>query len=229
MNSMSRSSVIQHSCPAIGNSIASPRFGKRGIHLEMLKRLLDIFGAATLIVLLLPLFIFAAVLVFIDDGAPLIHRRRVLGPTGDFDAFKFRTMRRNADLLLAANPRLLAEYQRNFKLANDPRITRVGALLRKLSIDELPQLFNVLIGQMSLVGPRMITSPELDKYGPYKSLLLSSKPGLTGYWQVFGRQSVSYEERVQMDIHYLQNWSLGMDFILLLRTPLKVLNMEGAY
>lgn len=229
MNSMSRSSVIQHSCPAIGNSIASPRFGKRGIHLEMLKRLLDIFGAATLIVLLLPLFIFAAVLVFIDDGAPLIHRRRVLGPTGDFDAFKFRTMRRNADLLLAANPRLLAEYQRNFKLANDPRITRVGALLRKLSIDELPQLFNVLIGQMSLVGPRMITSPELDKYGPYKSLLLSSKPGLTGYWQVFGRQSVSYEERVQMDIYYLQNWSLGMDFILLLRTPLKVLNMEGAY
>lgn len=226
---MSRSSVIQHSCPAIGNSIASPRFGKRGIHLEMLKRLLDIFGAATLIVLLLPLFIFAAVLVFIDDGAPLIHRRRVLGPTGDFDAFKFRTMRRNADLLLAANPRLLAEYQRNFKLANDPRITRVGALLRKLSIDELPQLFNVLIGQMSLVGPRMITSPELDKYGPYKSLLLSSKPGLTGYWQVFGRQSVSYEERVQMDIYYLQNWSLGMDFILLLRTPLKVLNMEGAY
>ncbi|HEU5232601.1 MAG TPA: sugar transferase [Terriglobales bacterium] len=195
----------------------------------MLKRLLDIFGAATLIVLLLPLFIFAAVLVFIDDGAPLIHRRRVLGPTGDFDAFKFRTMRRNADLLLAANPRLLAEYQRNFKLANDPRITRVGALLRKLSIDELPQLFNVLIGQMSLVGPRMITSPELDKYGPYKSLLLSSKPGLTGYWQVFGRQSVSYEERVQMDIYYLQNWSLGMDFILLLRTPLKVLNMEGAY
>lgn len=229
MNSMSRSSVIQHSCPAIGNSIASPRFRKRGIHLEMLKRLLDIFGAATLIVLLLPLFIFAAVLVFIDDGAPLIHRRRVLGPTGDFDAFKFRTMRRNADLLLAANPRLLAEYQRNFKLANDPRITRVGALLRKLSIDELPQLFNVLIGQMSLVGPRMITSPELDKYGPYKSLLLSSKPGLTGYWQVFGRQSVSYEERVQMDIYYLQNWSLGMDFILLLRTPLKVLNMEGAY
>lgn len=226
---MSRSSVIQHSCPAIGNSIASPRFRKRGIHLEMLKRLLDIFGAATLIVLLLPLFIFAAVLVFIDDGAPLIHRRRVLGPTGDFDAFKFRTMRRNADLLLAANPRLLAEYQRNFKLANDPRITRVGALLRKLSIDELPQLFNVLIGQMSLVGPRMITSPELDKYGPYKSLLLSSKPGLTGYWQVFGRQSVSYEERVQMDIYYLQNWSLGMDFILLLRTPLKVLNMEGAY
>lgn len=226
---MSRSSVIQHSCPVIGNSIASPRFGKRGIHLVMLKRLLDIFGAATLIVLLLPLFIFAAVLVFIDDGAPLIHRRRVLGPTGDFDAFKFRTMRRNADLLLAANPRLLAEYQRNFKLANDPRITRVGALLRKLSIDELPQLFNVLIGQMSLVGPRMITSPELDKYGPYKSLLLSSKPGLTGYWQVFGRQSVSYEERVQMDIYYLQNWSLGMDFILLLRTPLKVLNMEGAY
>jgi len=227
---MSRSSVMQHSCcPAICHSTASSQLRQRGIHLRMLKRSVDILGAATLVVLLLPLFIFAAVLVFIDDGTPLIHRRRVVGPTGGFDAFKFRTMRRNADFLLATNPALLAEYQQNFKLANDPRITRVGALLRRLSIDELPQLFNVLIGQMSLVGPRMITSPELDKYGPYKTLLLSSKPGLTGYWQVFGRQSVSYEERVRMDVYYLQNWSLGMDLILLLRTPLKVLNMKGAY
>jgi len=227
---MSRSSVMQHSCcPAICHSTASSQLRQRGIHLRMLKRSVDILGAATLVVLLLPLFIFAAVLVFIDDGTPLIHRRRVVGPTGGFDAFKFRTMRRNADFLLATNPALLAEYQQNFKLANDPRITRVGALLRRLSIDELPQLFNVLIGQMSLVGPRMITSPELDKYGPYKTLLLSSKPGLTGYWQVFGRQSVSYEERVRMDVYYLQNWSLFMDLILLLRTPLKVLNMKGAY
>lgn len=226
---MSHSSVIQHSCPHIGDSIAGMLIDKRSLHLQMLKRLLDILGAVTLVVLLLPLFILAAVLVYLDDGAPLIHRRRVVGPRGDFDAFKFRTMRRDADLLLATNPTLLAEYKRNFKLVNDPRITRVGTLLRRLSIDELPQLFNVLAGQMSLVGPRMITSPELEKYGPYKTLVLSCKPGLTGYWQVFGRQSVSYEERVRMDVYYLQNWSLRLDFVVLLRTPLKILNMEGAY
>jgi lipopolysaccharide/colanic/teichoic acid biosynthesis glycosyltransferase len=196
---------------------------------HVLKRLIDILGSAALLMLLLPVFVLAALLLYLDDGLPLIHRRRVVGSMGEFDAFKFRTMRRNADLLLASNPALLAEYQRNFKLVNDPRVTKFGSLLRKLSIDELPQLLNVLAGQMSLVGPRMITAPELEKYGPHKSLLLSCKPGLTGYWQIFGRQSVSYEERVRMDLFYLQNWSLGMDLILLLRTPLKVLNMEGAY
>jgi len=229
MSRMSHSSVMQYSAAAMDDSMAGAIVGKRRIDLQMLKRLIDIVGAAALVVLLLPLIIFAAAVVYFDDGAPLIHRRRVVGPTGEFDALKFRTMRRNADLILAANPILLAEYQRNFKLVNDPRITRVGALLRKLSIDELPQLFNVLAGQMSLVGPRMITSQELHKYGPHKALLLACKPGLTGYWQVCGRQSVSYEERVRMDVYYLQNWTLRMDLLLLLRTPLRVLNMEGAY
>ena len=149
--------------------------------------------------------------------------------SGEFDAFKFRTMRRDADSILASSPALLAEYQRSFKLLNDPRVTRFGAFLRKLSLDELPQLFNVLLGQMSLVGPRMVTAPELAKYGPHKAILLTSKPGLTGYWQVFGRQRVSYEERVRMDVYYLTNWNLGMDLTILLRTPLKVLKMEGAF
>lgn len=196
---------------------------------SVLKRWLDLIGAVALIVLLSPLFIATAILVYLVDGAPLIYRRRVIGPEGEFDAFKFRTMQRDADSLLATNPSLLEEYQCNFKLRNDPRLTRLGAILRKLSFDELPQLFNVVLGQMSLVGPRMITAQELAKYGNHQKLLLSSKPGLTGYWQVFGRQNVGYEQRVQMDVFYLQNWSLRLDVFILLKTPLKVLKMEGAY
>lgn len=201
----------------------------RSPFVECVKRSIDIVGAVVLVVLLLPVFILTAIGVYAGDGTPIIHRRRVVGQKGEFDAFKFRTMRRDADSLLTKEPKLLAEYQRNFKLVNDPRVTKIGALLRKLSVDELPQLFNVLLGQMSLVGPRIITKPELAKYGSHSQLLLSCKPGLTGYWQVFGRQQVSYEERVRMDVYYLQNWSLALDLLLLLRTPLKVLNMGGAF
>lgn len=202
---------------------------RKEIGRRLLKRCLDLFGALALIAAFLPICAVAAALICLEDGRPIIHRRRVIGPKGEFDAFKFRTMRQDADSILANDPVLLREYQRNFKLAHDPRVTKLGSFLRKFSIDELPQLFNVLRGQMSLVGPRMITSAELMKYGNHKDLLLSCKPGLTGYWQVFGRQNVSYEERVRMDVYYLLNWSLGMDVRLLFRTPLKVLKMEGAW
>jgi len=195
----------------------------------LLKRLIDLAGSAVLILLLSPLFLLLALLVFLDDGWPVIYRRRVVGRHGEFDAFKIRTMRRNADAILNANPALKAEFERNFKLKNDPRITRVGSVLRKLSLDELPQLFNILMGQMSFVGPRMIVAKELEKYGDYRDLVLSVKPGLTGYWQINGRQEVSYEERVKMDIHYIENWSLGLDLQILFRTPFKVLRREGAY
>ena len=200
------------------------------LHLQYLvKRCMDLLGAGILIVALLPVFIVIGLLVVLDDGWPVIYRRRVLGTTGEFDALKFRTMVRGADSILAANPALKAEFERNFKLKDDPRITGVGAFLRKLSLDELPQLFNVLRGQMSLVGPRMITAAELHKYGPYEQLLLSVKPGLTGYWQVRGRQNVSYEERVRMDLHYLGTWSLSLDMKILFETPVKALKREGAF
>jgi len=200
------------------------------LHLQYLvKRCIDLLGAGILIVALLPVFIVIGLLVVLDDGWPVTYRRRVLGTTGEFDAFKFRTMVRDADSILAASPALKAEFERNFKLKDDPRITRVGAFLRKLSLDELPQLFNVLRGQMSLVGPRMITAAELHKYGPYEQLLLSVKPGLTGYWQVRGRQNVSYEERVRMDLHYLGTWSLSLDMKILFETPVKALKREGAF
>jgi lipopolysaccharide/colanic/teichoic acid biosynthesis glycosyltransferase len=194
-----------------------------------LKRVLDLIGASILILVLLPVFAVVGLLVAIDDGLPVTYRRRVVGKIGEFDAFKFRTMHRDAEAMLAANTVLREEFRRDFKLRNDPRVTGVGAVLRKLSLDELPQLFNVLKGEMSLVGPRMICREELGKYGSHQQLLLTVKPGLTGYWQVNGRQNVNYEERVRMDLYYISHQSLRLDLKILLQTPFAVLKREGAY
>lgn len=193
------------------------------------KRALDIAGACALIAILSPVYLAIAGMVLLLDGRPVIYRRRVVGAGGEFDAFKFRTMRRDADQMLVMDPALRASFAANFKLKKDPRVTTLGRVLRKFSLDELPQLFNVVAGQMSLVGPRMITAPELEKYGEHKQLLLTVKPGLTGYWQVHGRQEVSYAERVLMDVSYIRNWSLLGDLTLLLLTPLRVLCGRGAY
>jgi lipopolysaccharide/colanic/teichoic acid biosynthesis glycosyltransferase len=193
------------------------------------KRTVDVTGSAFLLVLLMPVIVVLIFLIRLEDGAPAIYRRRVIGPRGEFDAFKLRSMRVDADKILERDPVLRKEFEINFKLKNDPRITRIGAFIRKLSLDELPQLFNVLRGQMSLVGPRMITSAELEKYGEAGWIFSSMKPGLTGYWQVSGRQEVSYSERVEMDLHYVTNWSLRMDARILLQTPVRVLRAAGAY
>jgi lipopolysaccharide/colanic/teichoic acid biosynthesis glycosyltransferase len=193
------------------------------------KRIIDLLGSALLIVLLIPLFLGLACLVLLVDGAPVIFRRRVIGPRGEFDAYKFRTMIRDADAVLAADAQLSDTFTLQFKLRSDPRVTRIGSWLRKYSLDELPQLLNVLKGQMSLVGPRMITSAELQKYVPYEALLLTVKPGITGHWQVEGRQEVSYTERVRMDVYYITNWSLWLDLKILLRTPSKIIRAQGAY
>jgi lipopolysaccharide/colanic/teichoic acid biosynthesis glycosyltransferase len=193
------------------------------------KSCLDYFAAGVLIVALSPVFVAIGALVALEGGWPIIYRRRVMGRNGTFEAFKFRSMRKDADAILAADPTLNAEFEQNYKLKDDPRLTRLGPFLRRSSLDELPQLFNVLKGDMSLVGPRMKTAAEVVRYGTYKELLLSVKPGITGYWQIHGRQTVDYEERIRMDMHYIQNWSLGMDLKILLGTPLKVLKREGAY
>jgi lipopolysaccharide/colanic/teichoic acid biosynthesis glycosyltransferase len=193
------------------------------------KRAIDLLGSSALVVLLSPLFFLVVLLVLLVDGKPIFFRRRCVGPRGEFDAFKFRTMRRDADQVLERNPALKDAFHQNFKLKSDPRVTRLGAVLRKLSVDELPQLFNVIRGEMSLVGPRMITAPELEKYGEFRDLLLTVRPGITGFWQVYGRQEVSYEERVRMDVEYIRNWSLGMDLKLLCLTPWRVIRGRGAY
>jgi lipopolysaccharide/colanic/teichoic acid biosynthesis glycosyltransferase len=194
------------------------------------KRMIDILGSAALLLLLCPVFLVLACLIWFIDGTPILYRRKVLGTSGEeFDAYKFRTMIRDADEMLTANAELHEAFTKQFKLRSDPRVTRFGAWLRKYSLDELPQLLNILKGQMSLVGPRMISAGELRRYEPYCDLLLSVKPGLTGYWQVRGRQEVSYAKRVEMDIYYITNWNLLLDVKILLQTPVKVLRSEGAY
>ncbi len=205
------------------------RARERRAYEHLTKRATDVFVSSVLLCLLSPVFLVVVLLVWISDGRPVFYLRRVIGSKGEFDAYKFRTMCRDADAILAADPELRNAFARDFKLKSDPRVTRIGAQLRKYSLDELPQLVNVLKGQMSLVGPRMITAPELSKYGQYQELLVSVKPGLTGYWQVRGRQDVSYEERVRMDIRYITHWSLGLDLMILFETPLRVIRGEGAY
>lgn len=203
------------------------------------KRLLDIVGALLGLILLFPLFLLLALLVRLDSSGPVFYRRRVLAQQPyrpesleEFDAFKFRTMIPNAEEYLLADTELLKEYQKEYKLVADPRVTRLGRTLRRLSLDELPQLFNILRGQMSLVGPRMITAPELINYenegAHIAARLLSVPPGLTGLWQVSGRTNISYKERVRLDMEYIESRSLRLDLQILLRTIGCVIRRQGA-
>jgi len=205
------------------------RLRGRSVSERVLKRIIDVIGAAAILILLCPVLLVIAVLIWIGDGLPIFYLRRVIGSKGEFDAYKFRTMCRDADAILQGDPELREAFVRNFKLKSDPRVTRLGEWLRKYSLDEVPQLINVLRGQMSLVGPRMITSQELCKYGGYRDLVMGVKPGLTGYWQIKGRQDVCYEERVNMDVYYVTHWTLGMDLRILINTPWKVIKGKGAY
>ena len=193
------------------------------------KRALDVAGSLVLLVLFAPVIAVCSLLIRLQDGGQVFYRRRVVGPCGEFDAFKLRTMCQHADAILESNPQLRSEFVTNSKIRNDPRVTRLGAFLRKFSLDELPQLWNVLRGEMSLVGPRMITVTELKRYGEAGWVFRATKPGLTGCWQIQGRQEVPFEERVQMDLFYVQNWSFWLEFRILLRTPLVVLRGTGAY
>jgi exopolysaccharide biosynthesis polyprenyl glycosylphosphotransferase len=197
------------------------------------KRVLDVLGAVGLSVLLCPVFVLVAVLVKLLSPGPVLFVQERLGKTGKrFQLYKFRTMRADAEHLLRSNPQLYEQYvANNYKLmeTEDPRITPIGRFLRKTSLDELPQLFNVLKGDMSLVGPRPIVPPEIEKYGDYAPLLLSVKPGLTGYWQVNGRSSVDYPLRAELDLEYVRDQSFKMDMDILLKTIPAVMRRKGAY
>jgi lipopolysaccharide/colanic/teichoic acid biosynthesis glycosyltransferase len=194
-----------------------------------LKRAIDIVGAAALFLLTFPFIAILAIVIKAQDGGPMLYRRRVVGPGGQFDAFKLRTMRADADTVLRQDAALRRQFEINFKLEKDPRVTAFGRFLRRTSLDELPQLWNVLRGQMSLVGPRMITAGELPKYGDNAWIFKTVKPGLTGYWQVEGRQRVSYKERVEMDLFYVSRWSLLLDLKIMMKTPLGVIRGTGAH
>lgn len=193
------------------------------------KAVLDLLGAIVGMAIFSFIYPVMALLIKLEDGGPVLYRRRVQGKDGNpFDAFKFRTMRVDADAILEKNPELKTKYQQNFKLENDPRVTRAGRWIRKWSLDEIPQFLNVLRGQMSLIGPRMIVKEELEKYGDNQRKLLNVKPGITGFWQVSGRQTTDYEERARMDMFYIDHWSIWMDLMILIKTVWKVLKREGA-
>jgi len=195
-----------------------------------IKTIFDYFLSMLVLVILLPLLALIAFVIKWDSPGPLFYRRRVLGRGGrEFDALKFRTMYINGDQILTRYPSLESELKANHKLKQDPRVTRVGRWLRKYSLDELPQLFNVLFGRMSLVGPRMISPAEGEKYGRWKMNLLTVKPGITGLWQISGRSDLSYEKRIRLDMQYIRNYTIWLDFLILFRTIPVVLRGQGAY
>ena len=196
----------------------------------VVKTAIDYAVALVGLVLLSPLFLIIAVLIRLDTPGPIFYKHRVLGLHGKlFMAFKFRTMVQNSQEILQANPELQKEFNENYKLKYDPRVTRFGRTLRRASLDELPQLINILRGEMSLVGPRFITPAEMPRFGKWGMNLLSVKPGITGLWQISGRSDISYEERVRLDMHYIRNWNLWDDIYVLLVTIPTALKKKGAY
>jgi exopolysaccharide production protein ExoY len=198
------------------------------------KRFIDIVLASCGIILLAPLLLMCVLLTWASSGGPVVFRHRRVGFGGkQFDCLKFRTMVADAPERLRqhleSDPAAAAEWAATQKLRDDPRVTFVGALLRKSSLDELPQLFNVLKGEMSIVGPRPVTEEELVKYGAFVGAYAACRPGITGLWQVSGRNSMSYEERVECDAFYARKWSLQLDVKILIVTIPSVLFSEGAY
>ena len=196
----------------------------------ILKRLIDAAVSAVVLLLGSPVFLLIALAIKLESSGPIFYAAERVGQDGKpFRMFKFRSMREDAEQLRAA----LADRNQAdgplFKIENDPRRTRVGAWLRRLSLDELPQFWNILRGDMSLVGPRAPLSEEVDQYEEWQMKRLIVKPGLTGLWQVNGRSNVPFEEMVMMDIYYIDNWSLGLDINLIIRTIPAVIGRDGAY
>jgi lipopolysaccharide/colanic/teichoic acid biosynthesis glycosyltransferase len=198
---------------------------------EFSKRVLDVSLVLVALILASPIFILVAIAVRCSSRGCIFFRQTRVGRYGrPFTCLKFRTMVMDAERVLADDPELTAEFVSAYKLYSDPRVTRVGRILRKLSLDELPQLWNVVRGEMSLVGPRPVLPEELDSmYGPAASHVISVLPGLTGLWQVSGRCDTSYEERVELDLSYVERRSLLLDLWIIARTPVAVLTMRGAH
>jgi lipopolysaccharide/colanic/teichoic acid biosynthesis glycosyltransferase len=196
---------------------------------NLCKRGFDIAGASVLLLITSPLFVLVALVVKVTSPGPTFFRHKRLGQNGrEFVCLKFRTMVADAEERLKRDTHLRGQFEEAFKIKDDPRITRTGALLRKTSLDELPQLFQVLRGEMSLIGPRPIVERELAKYAIYGVKLLSVKPGLSGLWQVCGRSDTTYPQRVMMDMHYIDHRGLRLDLQLLLLTTIAVLRRAGA-
>lgn len=198
---------------------------------DFTKRLFDFISSLIAIVILSPLFLVIGIVIKFDSRGTIFFSHKRLGKDGCIiKIHKFRTMVSDAEeLLKQLSTEQKEEFERNFKLENDFRITNTGRFLRKSSLDELPQLFNILIGNMSVVGPRPIVEKELLKYGAYADKLLSVKPGLTGNWQANGRSSTTYEERVKLDMDYIDHRSIVMDLKIIFKTVVVVFKRQGAF
>lgn len=197
---------------------------------NIFKRIFDMIASAIAIIILSPVFVILFICIKLDSKGPAIFAHNRVGEFGRIiKVYKFRTMVINAEEILNNfTPEQKEEFEKNFKLENDPRITKLGNFLRKTSLDELPQLFNILFGNMSIVGPRPITKKEIKKYDEFAEKLFTVKPGLTGYWQANGRSDTTYEERVQMDMYYIDNRSVSLDIRIIFKTIGSVLKKEGA-
>ncbi len=194
------------------------------------KQLIDVMSGivGSLITLLITPIV--ALLISLEDPGPIFHRREFVGCDGELRYYlKFRTMVRDADQILENDPNMKVRFLGNYKLREDPRILRVGRVLRKYSIDEFPQFFALLSGQLALVGPRVIARAEKSRYGDVLVKRQSVKPGITGYWQVMGRQTTTYNERIEMDMFYIDHWSIWLDLFIIAKTFGKVIWPEGAY
>src|SRR5690606_19167509 len=200
---------------------------------RILKRTFDVVVSSLILLMLSPILLVLALLVMKDKGSPIYGHTRIGKDGKPFKCLKFRSMVMNSQEvlqeLLRTSPEARAEWDKDFKLRNDPRITKVGAFLRKSSLDELPQLFNVLKGEMSLVGPRPVIDEELERYGENKDYYLMAKPGMTGLWQVSGRNDVDYDTRVYFDAWYVKNWSLWNDIAIMFKTIGVVTKRRGSY
>lgn len=194
------------------------------------KRMIDIILSLLTIIITLPFVIVLIVVIKFESPGPAIFEHKRYGKNGNFiKVYKFRSMYKNAqEMLKKLTPEQKKEFTENFKLKNDPRITLVGNFLRRTSLDELPQLFNILIGNMTIVGPRPIVEKEIEKYGIYADKFLSVKPGLTGLWQVSGRSDTTYDERVLLDMEYIDNMNFINDVKIFLKTIISVINRTGA-
>ncbi len=209
---------------------------------RIVKRVFDVLGSAFGLIVLSPVFLLIALIIKLTDPGPVFYRHKRLSRSGhEIWVYKFRSMRQTFTTdkqfkgkteveIFAQLGRsdLIEEWQRDQKVQHDPRVSRVGGFLRRTSLDELPQFYNILRGDISLVGPRPIIEEELERYGSGRSVLLSLKPGLTGLWQVSGRSDISYDERVKLDIYYIENWSIILDIKIIFRTIVIVLTRQGA-
>lgn len=194
------------------------------------KKIMDLVLSFIGLILLIPVFLILAILVKLDSKGPVFYAHTRKGKNrSDIKIYKFRTMYSNSDEIFESfSDEQKEEYYKNFKLDNDPRVTKVGDFLRRTSLDEIPQLINVLKGDLSLVGPRPIVEKEICKYGQYADKLFSVIPGITGYWQSHGRSDTSYEERIEMDMYYIDNRSILLDIKIMFKTVISVIKKEGA-